>query len=88
MYKYDLEQTLSMWLNTSVRSCIAHVYRDRERECVCVFEVVASTVTAACGKEEDKRSLPLCILVVVFLSHSVFYSLWTAVVFPTFGFPR
>ena len=48
--------------------------RERECVCVCVCEVVASTVTAACGEEEDKRSLPLRILVVVFLSHSVFYS--------------
>ena len=56
--------------------------------CVCVGEVVASTITAACGEEEDKRSLPLCILVVVFFSPSVFCRLWTTVVFPSFGFPR
>ena len=53
---------------------------------MCVCEVVASIVTAVCGEEEDKRSLPLCILVVVLLSHSVFCSLWTTVVFLTFGF--
>ena len=89
MYKYDLGQTLRMWLNTFVSSCIARVYRDsvRERERGRECEVVALTVTAACREEGDKRLLPLCTLVVVLLSHSVFYSLWTAVVFPTFGFP-
>ena len=69
-----------------VQSVCIDIARERERVCVC--EVVASTVTSACGEEEDKRSLPLCILVVVPLSHSVFCSLWTAVVFPAFGFPR
>ena len=57
--------------------------RERERgSCLLV-------VTAACGEEEDKRSLPLCFLDIVFLSHSAFSSLWAAVVFPTIvGFPR
>ena len=39
---------------------IARVYRERVRESESVGEVVASIVTAACGEEEDKRSLPLC----------------------------
>ena len=39
------------------------------------------------AKEGDKRSLPLCFSIFLYLSLIViFCSLWAAVVFPTFGF--
>ena len=37
-------------------------------------------------REKCKRSLPLCFHCCIPLTYSVFCSLWTAVVFPTFGF--
>ena len=53
--------------------------RERERG-RCLLCVTA----AACGEEEDERSLPLRFLDSVFLSHSgIFCSLCAAVVFPT-----
>ena len=91
MYKYDLGHIL---LNRVVNyhyfvkcSCTESVTeRERERERGCCLHLVTA---AACGEEEDKRSLPLCLLDIVFLSYSVFYSLGVVVVFPTIvGFPR
>ena len=63
------------------------MYRERERERDrCLLCVTA----AACGEEEDERSLSLRLLDCVFLSYSgIVYSLWAVVVFPTIvGFPR
>ena len=55
--------------------------------CVCVRErcrCLLCVTAAACGEEEDERSLPLRFLDCVFLSYSgIVYNLWAVVVFPT-----
>ena len=85
MYKYDLGLTLEIELYL-VSSCIACVYRDsakREREKErgrCLY------CNRRLWRGRRERSFTLCTLTVVLLSHSVFCSLWTVVVFPHLGF--
>ena len=81
-YKYDLgHRFYKLLLNSCKVRCTESVReRERERERSCLLCVTA----AACGEEEDERSLPLRFLDNVFLSYSgIFCSLCAAVGFPT-----
>ena len=88
MYKYDLGHILCMLLlMVVVEKLYKACNRERERERGRCLHLVTAT---ACGEEEDKGSLPLCVFFdIVFLSYSVFCSPWAVVVFPIIvGFPR
>ena len=62
------------------------VYRECEREQT-REEVVASVVTA-CWRSVREEVVASVLLIVVYCVIVIVCSLWTAVVFPTLGFPR
>ena len=84
-YKYDLGDKYYRVVIIVVVKLGVQSVRERERG-PCLLCVAA----AACGDEEDERSLPLRFLDCVFLSYSAFvYILWAVVVLPTvLGFAR
>ena len=79
MYKYDLGHISQVvgcctFVKLGVQS-VRERQRERERE---------KSLPPLCGKEGDKRLLPLCLLYHCISSHIVIvYSLWAVVVFPT-----
>ena len=74
MYKYDLGH---ISLVVFVVHCCKVRCTERERETKRERERVRCLhciTAAACGEEEDKRLLPLCFRVIVFLSHKVYFT--------------
>ena len=72
-YKYDLgtgfQSSCQYYIVKLGVQSVRETERERERGC-CLHCVTAAT----CGEEEDKRLLPLCFRVIVFLSHIVYFT--------------